>query len=566
MFGASFQIGRSALAAYQAAISIVGQNVANVGNPDYTRQTGRLAAEAGGAPLGGTTMGGGVRLATLERHANEALERRLRMAMAQRAGAEETYNALTQIEALYNELSDEDLSSDLNELFSTFATLQTAPGDTSTRSLILAAAERISRTMLRQRETLLQQAVDLNDTTETAALRANALTQEIGSLNEQIVTEEAGGQVVSGALRDRRAALVRELSEVMDVLVREQDNGSLNIYIGSEPLVEFNRSRGLTVQRELSGGYERASVRFADNNGSVVIRDGRLAGLLEARDTHVAGQIERLDELARGLIYEVNRVHSGGRGLVGYTQTSGSYAVQDARAALNSSAANLTFPVENGTFIVNVQDCDSGRTITRQIEVDLDGLGTGDTTLTSLAAALNDVPGLTASVTTDSRLQLATDSGQELWFSEDTSGALAALGVANFFEGTNAATITVKSAVRDDPRLIAASLTGERGDGNNAGLLASIAETQSALLENQSIQDFHASTVNMLAVTTSGALSQHEAADAVYSGLFAQREAISGVSLDEEAINLAKFEKAYQGATRYLSVVDSLTNELMALV
>ena len=60
LLGPSFQIGRSALAAYQAAISVVGQNIANVGNPNYTRQSGRLTPLVGGAAAGALSPGAGV--------------------------------------------------------------------------------------------------------------------------------------------------------------------------------------------------------------------------------------------------------------------------------------------------------------------------------------------------------------------------------------------------------------------------------------------------------------------------------------------------------------------------
>ena len=48
--------------------------------------------------------------------------------------------------------------------------------------------------------------------------------------------------------------------------------------------------------------------------------------------------------------------------------------------------------------------------------------------------------------------------------------------------------------------------------------------------------------------------------------LVAQREAMSGVSLDEEALALIKFERAFQGAARYITVVDELIGEMLNMV
>jgi len=565
---AAFQIGQSALAAYQAAMSIAGQNIANLGNTAYTRQTGRLSTLTGGPIYAAVRPGGGVQLDRLTRQIDEALEARLRLSLGSRAAADVVYTALSQTEASYNELTAEDVSTQLSQFFSEFSNLESAPQDSGARRLVLADADALVRSITRMRANLVSQIADLNDQATAAAGQAGAITSEIAALNELIVRQESDGVTVASALRDRRDDLLRDLGELMDIQVREQDTGSISVYVGSEPLVEFDRARGPIVETELRDGTEVASIRFADTHGNVILHDGKLFGLLQVRDRYLQDQIERFDTLARGLIYEVNRLHSTGVGLVGYEQLTGEYGVSDPDAALNSAAAGLPFPLENGTFIVHVRDKATGVEITRQIEVDLDGLGGGDTTLNSLATALDNVPGLSASVTSDNRLALQADNGRELWFSEDSSGALAALGMASFFSGHDASDIAVRDEIRDDPRLIAASLGGALNDGGNAGRLANLARSASTstLLGNRSIPDYHETIISDLAVEVSAALSDQEAADTVYNSLVAQREAISGVSLDEEVINLTRYETAYQGAARYLSVVNDLTDEIMALL
>ena len=566
IFGAAFQIGSSALAAYQAAITITGQNIANVGNSDYTRLTGRLEAMYGGRTTGGISPGTGVNLTALERHIDEAVEGRLRLALAARSGSQTTYQTLNRVESLYNELTDGDLSSLLSEFFSSLSNLQTDPTDTSARSLVISGADAVIRTLQQQRHGLLDQVEDLNHSAEAMTVTANGLVSEVAKLNSMIVTAEGRAQGASAALQDRRDNLLRQLAEMMDIQTRAQDNGVVNVYVNSEPIVDFNHARTLKIETVLEDGLERATVRFADNGGSVVMRSGQLAAIVQARDVHLAGQLDKLDELASALIYEVNRVHSSGRGLVGYASLTGTYTVRDADAVLNTTQAGLPFPVTNGTFVVNIRDKTTGQTTSQLIEVDLDGLGGSDTTLRSLAQALDNIPGVDASVTGDNRLKLGAESGSELSFSEDSSGVLAALGLATFFTGTTAATLDVNGAVRSDPRLLAASLDGASGDGTNAGRLAAVGTAASTLLSASSILDFHQNIINGLAVDTASALSSQEAADTVYSSLLAQREATSGVSLDEETINLTKYERAFQGASRFLNVVDSLSDEILSLV
>ena len=566
LLGAAFQIGRSALAAYQTAIAVTGQNIANVGNPDYTRQTGQLEALAGGMTPSGVAPGCGVDLAGLERHIDEAVEARLRLALGQRSGAQTVYATLNRVESLYNELTDGDLSSQLSEFFGSLSNLQTDPAEATARNLVISNANAVIQTLQRQRAGLLSEVHDLNDTAQQVTATADSLARQIADLNEKVVAAEARGQGAAGALRDRRDSLLRQLGELVDIQTREQDNGIVNVYVGSQPLVDFNRSRGLKTQTVLEDGLERVTVRFADNGGTVVMRSGKLAAIVQTRDGHLADQLAKIDQLAAGLIYEVNCAHSGGRGLVGYTRLVGTFAADDPDAALNGSQANLPFPVQNGTFVVHVRDQATGQTTTRMIEVDLDGLNDDDTTLDTLAAALDNVPGLSAAVTGDNRLQLGADAGFEVSFSEDSSHALAALGLGTFFDGTNAASIAVNSAVRNNPRLLATSLDGTPGDGSNAGRLSAVGATESSLLGNVSIQEFHAGIVNGLAVETAAANTEQEAADAVYSSLLAQREATSGVSLDEETVNLMKYEQSFQGASRFISVLDTLAQEVLGLV
>ena len=88
----------------------------------------------------------------------------------------------------------------------------------------------------------------------------------------------------------------------------------------------------------------------------------------------------------------------------------------------------------------------------------------------------------------------------------------------------------------------------------------------SAYLDGVSIKDFYNIIAGSVAVSASAANGQAEAAMSVLSSLRAQRESISGVSLDEEAIALLKYERSFQGASRFIRVVDDLISELVALV
>ncbi|MFQ5489662.1 MAG: flagellar basal body rod C-terminal domain-containing protein, partial [Phycisphaerae bacterium] len=202
------------------------------------------------------------------------------------------------------------------------------------------------------------------------------------------------------------------------------------------------------------------------------------------------------------------------------------------------------------------------------------GLNGDDTTLESLVADINaTVDGVTASVTSDNRLQIDADAGFKFSFGHDgqdarrdSAGVLAALGINTFFDGGTAADLRVNAFLQANPAMLAGAAANLDGDGTNAGRLVDVGTTESDLLGGFSVEDAYNRVVNRVGVAGANALDDVEATGAVLSALRSQKESISGVNLDEEALELLKFERAYQGAARYVTTVDRMLTELMALI
>jgi flagellar hook-associated protein 1 FlgK len=236
--------------------------------------------------------------------------------------------------------------------------------------------------------------------------------------------------------------------------------------------------------------------------------------------------------------------------------------------------AGLRNPPEDGSFYITVADDATGTPVAYRIDVDLDGAG-ADTSLERLDR--RDQRGRqrrTASITVDQRLSL--DRGPRLFVqlrarrravSRRQSKTLAGLGINTFFTGSSAADIAVRDELQRRFRFVRRGSSENRtGDGINAGRHGRGAQrSQRTVLDGTLIG---ATTRSPTASRRPGAEAANrlEAADAVNLSLSAQRESVSGVSLDEEAIELLRFERAFQGAARYVSTVDRLMQDMMALV
>lgn len=130
---------------------------------------------------------------------------------------------------------------------------------------------------------------------------------------------------------------------------------------------------------------------------------------------------------------------------------------------------------------------------------------------------------------------------------------------AAFLTGTDAGDITVNAALLNDPSLIQASGTlGAVGDNQVALALAQLTNKRHASLSNQSFDERYGQTVAELGQALASVNNQATDQEVVANALKKQRDSISGVSIDEEMMNLMKFQRAFEASARLISIVDSM--------
>ena len=137
----------------------------------------------------------------------------------------------------------------------------------------------------------------------------------------------------------------------------------------------------------------------------------------------------------------------------------------------------------------------------------------------------------------------------------------------DLFTGTGAADMEVNPAVLSDLDLIAAS--APPGVYGNAGQAIAINALRTSLTMNGGTSTFDAAANSLVSqvgydVQTAKANASHQADMMTY--LENYRESVSGVSLDEEMVNLVKFEAAYNAAAKMVSMADEMLDSLMNMV
>jgi len=562
----ALDIAVSGLLAHQAAIQVTGHNVANVDTDGYSRQRAELIAKMPqNTPYG--PLGRGVTVADIFRIRDTLLDAVFQNETQEYVELSVERDFLRRIEDIFQEPGDMGLSALLDNFFAAVQALANYPEEQPLRASMVAAASVLTEAINDIDRRLDQIRSDANQEIITRVSEVNSLAEQIAELNYNIVRAEAGGKTAND-FRDRRTVLLDRLAELIDIRTVDMTNGSVTVIVGGDVIVDGKYWTELTTQVNPALDPDRndlVEVVIASSGRVLNISGGRFKGLLDVRDVHVPEVANRIDDLTEALIFEFNRVHSQGNGLVGFTDLTSDNAVLDVNADLDDSAATgLAFTPTDGTFEINVIDS-LGNIMTTVITVDLDGIGADDS-LTDLAANINSVANISASVSGDNRLVITADPTYSFVLSNDTSDILAVLGSNAFFSGSDASDIAVNPVILNDLRLIATSLsTDPRDTGDNRNALAMAAVQSTPLLNygTSTLNDYYEETVGTLGVTTRQRTDESDIVESFRRNIDRRREEVAGVSLDEEVANLTRYQRGFQASARVFTVIAELLDTVV---
>ena len=150
-------------------------------------------------------------------------------------------------------------------------------------------------------------------------------------------------------------------------------------------------------------------------------------------------------------------------------------------------------------------------------------------------------------------------------FAGDTSGVLAALGINTFFTGSDALGIHVNNAVVQDPSTFAASSGGIGADTNVAEQLAQFQALPLASQNGATMAGLYNQMDSTVTQGSSVAKSVSDSAATFAASLVGQQQSISGVSIDEETVNMLQYQRNFQASAKFISTLNELLNDLVHL-
>ncbi|MGQ9720129.1 MAG: flagellar hook-associated protein FlgK [Candidatus Jordarchaeum sp.] len=306
-------IAKGALMAQEKNMAVTSHNLSNVNTDGYSRQKAILESNA---PLPSTRIkiGMGVKIHSIVQYVDQFIIRNIYKKTSTLKEYETKSSILSQLETIFNEIEGSGmLTKAMKEFWMAWQDLSNNPGGISERTALLTKAEVLASRFNSMNRDLSQIRKELNNNLKNGINELNILSKRIAEINGKIVMIEANGTEAND-LRDLRRNYLKELSELIENVYLEDENGGIKVMTSTGVMLVDG-----TYYWELSQDENNIYWNQIESDISKRLKGGKIGAWLDLRDDIVPEYIANLDELAGSLIREVNNLHFAGYTLLGET-------------------------------------------------------------------------------------------------------------------------------------------------------------------------------------------------------------------------------------------------------
>lgn len=510
------EVAMRALSTQQAALYTTSHNISNANTEGYTRQRvnfEQVSTLTGSRYTEGvkSNIGSGVQAGSIQRVRDSFLDVQFRNENGKVGYYDQRAAAMSQMETIMNEPSEEGLSFAMDQFYNALQDLSVNPEDSGARSVVSQRGQAVADTFNYVSNSLEQVRGDLNSQIDVTKTEFNSLVDQINNLNQQIGEVEPHGHVPND-LYDERDRLIDRLSSIANVSVK---------YVKSSGQPSEIATGKATITLNGTGGEEITLVDGAsyETNHMFVKKDDQ--NNVESFAFYDPSQIDpNLDTITEADL----------------PADSTSVAAADF-----SSAGELKGLMEMSGYV------DGDGNIAGHYNKMLDDL---DEMAVAFVNEFNRVH--------QNGSNLADDNSYDFFEIDETAER-------------PASTMKVTDDIIDDPKKIAASSDGTDGDGQNAIDLANVYtkpqedyEVPGEGLGNKtSVKSFYESIIGEMGVVTQESNRMVNNAAVLRQQVQENRSSVSAVSLDEEMTNMIRFQHAYNAAARGMTAVDEMLDRII---
>lgn len=374
----------SGLAASEAGLRTVSNNIANVGSPGYARQVVTQSPLV----LGGRIAG--VSVHEPQRIADRFLEQAVFRQTAGARSAETRANYLDRLQTLLGPPGESGgVSGRMDSILRQAITLTAGQGEAASGAVLISTISDATASMAQLSAEMGSLATEADTEVSYGVTRANDLLKRIATLNDSIARQSYIGRDTNG-LVDQRNVAVEELSGLLRVETRDMPDGRVTIETSAGVMLLDRRARQLTAPSSGSGSllpdHKALQVHLLADDGSLgpatgeeldaAAAGGRIGALMGVRDSTIPAAMDRLDGVFRTLAGRINAAAAMGTTLPPPVRLEGRVT-----GLVGSDRLGFT-----GSVRIAVAQADG--TATQTLTLDLGGLGAG-ATIDDAVAAIN---------------------------------------------------------------------------------------------------------------------------------------------------------------------------------
>lgn len=605
-------IGKSGLYAYQAALNTTAHNIANIETPGYTRQVmTQTASKALKVNSSYGMAGTGVFVTGVIQMREQYYDMKYWNNSTIYGEYSTKAHYMTEIENYFNDISVDGFTESFSSMYKSLQELMKNPSSLTVRTQFINYAQSLTEYFNSVATNLKSLQQECNFEIRNQVEQINSIAKQIASLTKQINTLEVTGGTAND-LRDQRALLIDELSQIANVTVSEKpvgDSGvgvtSYVVRIDGATLVDGILYNTLQVvprtakanQNDVDGLYDiywSNGQRFAQDSptlgGSLQalfeVRDGNnlfnLQGVVSATagENFVTMTDSNINDVADLNIPETGKIKVGNReyeytgfsvtldpdsGKFIYTFELKDYVLADAvneKAEIGRSIDYKGIPYYMDQMNKFIRTYAKAFNEIHRSGEDLNGKPGMD-----LFSAVNKVTGR---YYTFGPLRGSDDepfydynsfNSQTGGYYEEVPADQPLYGSYYFMVAGN---FSVNKEFLNDPKLLATASDVTNGIENNdiVRKLLELKENRQ-MFEQGAPDEFFNTLVAEIGIDAKSAISFSNSQSNILQAITNQRLSVSGVDLDEEAMNLVRFQNAYNLSAKVISVMDEVYDRLI---
>jgi flagellar hook-associated protein 1 FlgK len=604
-------IGSIATNTFKTALNVTSHNVANVATEGYTRQRAEISSNTPGS-VGSAFQGGGSTVDSVERIHADYIQTQLVSSQSLVERYDTQLQLGSQVEGMVAS-NDQGIQAFMQSYFDSLQNLASNPTSNTSRQLVIDEASNLESHISNLTSVLDDTQAQVNSQISGLTVEINSRLETIKAINTQVESANNNGRQPPNDLLDQRDQAIFELGQYIDIKTFPQENGRIDIHTGNGklPLLSDNTLTKLEADVGPYKDEKRVEVYMTLGGQKHVVSDsikgGQLGGVVDFRDNLLDKAQKDLGLTLNGMTASMNWQHYQGYDING---NAGGDLFNPVESTAIKNENNDTGSGSGSGLVVSFNPAQPAGVFngvppyTGATQPDL--YGDKEAYLESALGAVSQMQPRAYEMTfngVSGEFDVYEKGGHNLLgsFANDplTPAIIDGLefkadGASTYVDGDSFIVRPHQDMLSQFQSVISESdLIATRGqspiDTGVAGLadetpaaaavgdnvnMANMANLQSAKLlfsdasgqASETLLGGYSKMATNVGMYVRGSDIHLTAQTNVFQQLSDQRESISGVSLDEEAANLIKFQQAYEAAAQIIATSQSLFQTILGAV